>query len=95
LIRRKRKFEKCKFEKSDLMGFAEKKVELFQIVANADEEMTGKLIEFAYQLRSKTENFTQEELLEWERRSEEYTKNPAVGIPMKESIARLRSNLKK
>lgn len=77
------------------MGFAEKKVELFRIVADADEEMTGKLIEFANQLRSRSAHFTQEERAEFERRSEEFRKNPGAGIPMEESIARLRSNLMK
>jgi len=44
------------------MSSAEKKIELFQIVVNANEEMTGKLIEFAKSLKKNNSKFTKEEL---------------------------------
>ncbi len=77
------------------MGFAEKKVELFQIVADADEEMTGKLIEFARQLQGKSEKFSAEELAEFNRRRDEYLKNPEMGISMEASMAQIRNQLVK
>jgi len=77
------------------MGFAEKKVELLKIVADADEETTGKLIEFANELKKKNKKFSQEELEEFNKRRDEYLKNPENVVPMEESLGRLRHKLKK
>jgi predicted transcriptional regulator len=77
------------------MSLAEQKLQLLQMVINADEETTGKLIELASQLRSRQERFTEDEILEFEKRREAYKKNPNTGVRMEESLARLRSDLKK
>lgn len=77
------------------MSLAEQKLQLLQMVMNADEETTGKLIELASQLKSQQERFTKEELMEFEKRREAYNRNPDTGMRMEESLIRLRSGLKK
>ncbi len=63
------------------MGFAEKKIELYKIVAEAVEETTAKLINFYESLHQQNYQFTNEEVAEFERRSEEFLKNPESAIP--------------
>jgi hypothetical protein len=75
------------------MGFAEQKVELLKIVADADEEMTGKLIEFAKQLNNDSQHFTQDELANFHERREEYLKNPESAVSWEDSMTRLRNKL--
>ena len=77
------------------MDFAEKKLELYKIVTDADEETTAKLISFAKGLTKEKYAFTEEELAEFHRRREEYLKNPESGIPWEESLTRIRNTLKK
>ncbi len=77
------------------MDFAEKKLELYKIVTEADEETTAKLISFAKGLTIEKHAFTEEELTEFHRRREEYLKNPESGIPWEESLTRIRNKLKK
>ena len=73
------------------MGFAEKKVELFQIVANADEEMTGKLIEFAYQLKNKSPKFTPEELAKFHATRDKYEDPNSQTILLEDAHTYIRS----
>ncbi len=54
------------------MGFAEQKIELFKIIADADEIATGKLIEFAQQLNLGQQKFTQDELERFHASREKY-----------------------
>lgn len=51
------------------MGFADKKLELFRIVADADEELSGKLIGFAISIQ-KTHQPSPEEAKYFENRSD-------------------------
>ncbi len=76
------------------MGLAEKTIELYKIVAEADEETTAKLISF-YESLDQHNQFTNEEVAEFERRSEEFLKNPESAIPWDESMSRLRNMSKK
>lgn len=80
----------CKFEKREFMGFAEKKVELFQIVSEADEETTGKLIEFAKQLRGEQSKFSKDELEKFHASRQQYLENPQTGLTLEEAHAQIR-----
>lgn len=75
------------------MGFTEKKAELLRIVESADEETTGKLIDFYHNLAQP--EFSNEDLFEFDRRSKEHASNPETAIPWEESMARIRNKLKK
>jgi hypothetical protein len=70
------------------MSFAEKKLELFRIVADADEELTGKLIAFAISLQ-KTHQPSAEEVAFYEKRSEEFMASGEKGLTKEESLALL------
>lgn len=72
------------------MDFAEKKVELFQIVAEADEETTGKLIEFAKQLKGKQLKFSKEELEKFHASRQQYLEHPETGLTLEEAHAQIR-----
>ena len=73
------------------MSFAEKKVELFQIVANADEETTSKLIEFACQLKNQGGKFTAEELAKFHATREKYMQPQSKTILLEDAHAYIRS----
>lgn len=73
------------------MGFAEKKVELFQIVADADEETTGKLIAFAKQLNQNAAKFTKEELSIFHTTREKYSESEDQMILLEDAHAYIRS----
>lgn len=73
------------------MGFAEKKVELFKLVSEADEEMTGKLIEFAKQLKGGSSRFSKEELEKFHKTREKYLSPSAKTILLEEAHAYIRS----
>lgn len=72
------------------MGFAEKKVELFQIVVEADEEMTGKLIEFARQLKGDS-NFSKEELEKFHATRQKYLFSENQTISLEDAHTYIRS----
>jgi hypothetical protein len=76
------------------MGFAEKKVELLKIVADADEELTGKLIEFAKQQKSLEINITEEDAKKYEKRIDDFIKSGEKGYTSDESLEMLRKKLK-
>ena len=73
------------------MGFAEKKVELFQIVAEADEETTGKLIEFVRQLKGNASRFSKEELERFHATREKYLSSSEKMILPEDAHAYIRS----
>lgn len=77
------------------MGFAEKKLELLKIVVDADEETTGKLIEFANQLKSHEGEFSTEEITAFQEKREEYLRKPDAASPWEESMERIRKQIKK
>jgi hypothetical protein len=72
------------------MSFAEKKVELFQIVSEADEEMTGKLIEFAKQLRGEQPRFSKEELEKFHTTRQKYLSSSDKTILLEDAHAYIR-----
>ncbi len=76
------------------MGFAEQKVELLKIIAEADEEKTGKLIEFAYQLENKSHTFSEEEIAMFEKRADDFFASGDKGYTAEESLALLRERIK-
>jgi hypothetical protein len=76
------------------MGFADKKVELLKIVADADEELTGKLIEFAKQQNSQQNNITEEDVEKYEKRIDDFIKSGEKGYTAVESLELLRTKLK-
>jgi len=73
------------------MGFAEKKVELFEIVVNADEEMTGQLIEFAKKLNKNKSKFTEDELAKFHATRNKYLTKNNKTILLEEAHAYIRS----
>jgi len=73
------------------MDFAEKKVELFQIVANADEEMTGKLIEFAKTLEKKDSKFSTDELAKFHATRNKYLRTTGKTILLEDAHTYIRS----
>lgn len=77
------------------MSLAEQKEKLHQLIREADEETTAKAMDFFRHLNKDSLTFSQEELAEFARRSEEHTANPQSGIPWEESLARIRGKLKK
>jgi hypothetical protein len=81
----------CKFEKTSVMSLAEKKVELFQIVVEADEEMTGKLIAFAKQLRGDKSKFSKEELDKFHATRQKYLSAHNETISLEDAHQYIRS----
>lgn len=77
------------------MILAEQKEKLHKFIEAADATVTVKLIGIVEQLNQKAPVFSEEDLAEFNRRSEEHTANPDSGIPWEESLARIRSKLKK
>lgn len=77
------------------MNFAEKKVELFQIVADADEELTGKLIEFARQLAPAKSSYSGEELAKFHATRQKYATDEAKMISLVDAHSHIRSLKKK
>lgn len=77
------------------MSLAEQKEKLHQLIREADEETTAKAMDFFRHLNNDNVTFSDEDLMEFSRRSEEHTANPQSGIPWEESLARIRSKLKK
>lgn len=73
------------------MDFAEKKIELFEIVVNADEEMTGKLIEFAKQLKKEQSGFSKEELEKFHATRQKYLSSSDKTILLEDAHAYIRS----
>ena len=70
-----------------------KKVELFKIVANADEETTSKLIEYANWLQKGVQP-TADEVAFYEKRSEDVFASGEKGFTKEESLTMLRQLLK-
>ena len=75
------------------MGFAEKKVELFQIVANADEELTDKLLTYASTIREKYQP-SAETVAAYEKRGQDIVASGEKGFTREESMQMLRSLIK-
>ena len=73
------------------MGFAEQKVRLFELVAAADEETTGKLIAFAEQLGVKHSRFSAEELTKFHASQQAYFENPQNSFSAEDAHAYVRS----
>jgi hypothetical protein len=72
------------------MGFAEKKVELFKLVSEADEEMTGKLIEIAKQLKGESSRFSKEELEKFHKTRQKYSSTSGKTILLEDAHAYIR-----
>lgn len=77
------------------MGFAEKKLELYKIVTEADEETTAKLIDFAQKLNQSKYSFSEAELNEFKERREDFLKNPDSAIPWEEALGKIRNKITK
>ncbi len=77
------------------MGFAEQKAKLLQIVADADEDMTGKLFDFANDLKNKSDQFTEAELAKFHASRKAYLANPQGSLSMEEAHTYIRSLKKK
>jgi len=73
------------------MGFAEKKVELLKIVADADEELTGRLIEIAKEWKSSENSYTNEELEKFHATRKKYESGEHKTITMEDAHAYIRS----
>lgn len=77
------------------MSLAEKKEVLLHIVEDADEKLMGLLIALANEYNQQDNYFTEAELTEFNRRKDEYFKNPEMGISMEESLNRIRQKYSK
>lgn len=77
------------------MGFAEKKVELLKIVADADEDLTAKLIDFAQKFNQEKNVFTEAELTEFHKRRENFLQSPGEITTWEEASARIRNKIQK
>jgi hypothetical protein len=73
------------------MSLAEKKLHLLQLVMNADEETTGKLIELANRLQDTGEKYTKEELEKFHASRQQYHANPEAGMSVKEAHDHIRA----
>lgn len=73
------------------MGFAEKKAELLRIAETADEETTGKLIDFYHQLLPNAE--LDEATALYEKRIDDFITSGEKGISGNEMVARLKKML--
>jgi hypothetical protein len=73
------------------MGFAEKKVELLKLVSEADEDMTGKLIELAKQLKGEQARFSKEELEKFHKTRQKYLSSLGKTILLEDAHAYIRS----
>ena len=73
------------------MDLAEKKIQLLEIVINADEETTGKLIEFANKLTKNDDKFTKEELEKFHASRQAYLANPENSLSLEDAHTYIRS----
>lgn len=73
------------------MGFAEKKVELFKIVADADEQTTGRLIEFAKEINHPNQKFSDDELAKFHATRKKYLSDTNNTILLEDAHAYIRS----
>ena len=73
------------------MSFAEKKVELLKIVADADEELTGKLIEIALQYNSVESGYTAKDIEAFHATRLKYASPEAKTISLEDAHAYIRS----
>ena len=73
------------------MSLAEKKLQLLQLVMNADEETTGKLIELASRLQQASEKYTAEELQKFHASRQQYHANPKTGMSLNKAHAYIRT----
>lgn len=76
------------------MNFAEKKLELYKLVAEADEETTGKLIELAHILKTGNVTFSNDDIELFYKRRDDFFASGAKGYTADESLARLKKHLK-
>jgi hypothetical protein len=72
------------------MNFAEKKVALLKLLVEADEETTGKIFDFARQLKPDSE-FSAEELAKFHATREKYLSSDTKTILMEDAHAYIRS----
>ncbi len=76
------------------MGFAEKKVELFQMVANADEKLTGVLIEIANQYNQNISTFTEDEIKDFEKRRDDFFTSGEKGYTVEQAHLMIRNKMR-
>lgn len=76
------------------MTIAEKKVELFKLIVEADEEATGKLIELAHQLSKKTHRFSEDEIAMFQKTRDNFFASGKNGYSVEEAHATIRNRVK-
>lgn len=72
------------------MSIAEKKKAVLEIIETADDKLIGLIIALANEYNQQDNYFTDADIAEFNRRSDEYFKNPDSGINMEESLNRIR-----
>jgi hypothetical protein len=77
------------------MGLAERKMELLEIVVNADEETTGKLIALAHQLTNEKYKFSDEEIAKFEKTRDDFFASGEKGYSVEEAHDMIRNKLRK
>jgi hypothetical protein len=77
------------------MGLAERKIELLEIVVNADEETTGKLIALAQQLANEKYKFSDEEIAKFEKTRDDFFASGEKGYSVEEAHAIIRNKHRK
>ncbi len=77
------------------MSLAEQKEKFHKVIEEADGETMVQLLELFQQMQLSTPAFSEEDMAEFSRRSNEHDKNPGSSIPWTESMARIISKLQK
>jgi ribosomal protein L7Ae-like RNA K-turn-binding protein len=78
------------------MSITEKKQFLLQIVEDADEKLTGLLLALANEYNSIPygENYSMEEISDFNKTRDEYLQNPAIVFTVEEAHQKIRNKLR-
>lgn len=76
------------------MSLAEQKVELLKLVVDADEETTGKLIEFVHQLANRNYKFSDEEIAMIEKSRDDFFASGDKGYTVEEAHTMIRNKVR-
>ncbi len=77
------------------MVYAEQKIELFQIVVNADEKLTGLLRELADHYNQGSPKLSDKEIAEFEKTRNDFFASGEKGYTVEEAHTMIRNRLKK
>ncbi|NTS39632.1 hypothetical protein HRG84_01840 [Flavisolibacter sp. BT320] len=76
------------------MSIAEKKMRVMELLVNANDEITGELMEFAERLTSNEYVFSEDDVKKFEARLKAFEESGEKGLTAEESLAQLKALLK-